>query len=109
MYVLCSQPATGLPPPVGLPPQRGRGSHECPRARMLAVWRPGYSGGRYSRSTFGAPCNDGGSRHRDPRRASTASGPGGRGLPEYWLGLAQTPSTPTQRQKETGTKLLIES
>ena len=39
--LLCSQPATGLPPPVGLPPQRGRGSHEC--ARMLAAWRPGYS------------------------------------------------------------------
>ena len=49
--LLCSQPAPGLPPPDGLPPQRGRGSHEC--TRMLAAWRPGYSG-RYSRSTFGA-------------------------------------------------------
>ena len=43
--LLCSQPAPGLPPPVGLPPRRGRGSHECPAYECLAarLFGRGYS------------------------------------------------------------------
>ena len=113
--LLCSQPATGLPPPVGLPPQRGRGSHECPRARMLGGEAIGRALFALPPSALGAPCNDGWLAAPRPARASTASGPGGRGWPEYWLGSDARSRERRRRHrrdptaKETGTKLLIAS
>ena len=73
-----------LPPPVGLPPQRDRGSHECrgTNPRRLAAR---LIDGAIRATTFGARR----SMQRwwlaapRPARASTATGPGGGGWPEY--------------------------
>ena len=51
--LLCSQPATGLPPPVGLPPQRGRGSHEC-RAHECSPLGRAIRRALFALPTFGA-------------------------------------------------------
>ena len=110
--LLCSQPATGLPPPVGLPPQRGRGSHEC--TRMLAAWRPGYPGGRYSRSHLrrsALHATMDGSRHRGPPEPVLRAVPAGvTGRSISWGAVLEPRrhrGDPTTG--ETGTKLLIES
>ena len=111
--------ATGLPPPVGLPPQRGRGSHECPAARMLAAaWRPGYSG-RYSRSHLRRSA-----LHTTMAARGTAEDPRGpvlRAVPAGAAGRSIARGDddgavlqPRRHRRdpttgETGTKLLIES
>ena len=115
-FVLCSQPATGLPPPVGLPPQRGRGSHEC-RAHECSPLGRAIRRALCALPIFGARRSMQRWRLAAPRpaRASTASGPGGRGWPEYWLGSDARSRERRRRHRrdpttgETGTKLLIAS
>ena len=71
-----AEPA-GLPPPVGLPPQRGRGSHECPAHECSPLGGQAIRAGAIRAPTFGAPCNDGGSRHRGPREPVLRAVPAG--------------------------------
>ena len=59
----------GCPRRVGLPPQRDRGSHECPastNSRRLAARLSGRALFALPPSALGAPSNDDGSRHLDP-------------------------------------------
>ena len=108
--LLCSQPATGLPPPVGLPPQRGRGSHECPAHKCSPLGGQTIRAGaiRAPPSALGAPCNDDGSRHRDPLEPVLRAVPAGAacrsigwGWPQYLhagLMLGSHAATTTKRQ-----------
>ena len=49
----CAEPAR-LPPPVGLPPQRGRGSHECPAHECSPLGGQAIRAGAIRATTFGA-------------------------------------------------------
>ena len=113
--LLCAA-VPGLPPPVGLPPQRGRGSHECPastNSRRLAARLSGRALFALPPSALGAPCNDDGSRHRDPLEPVLL-----RAVPTRAVGrtivvtraIAQTPSTrPNNKRDRHEDDLLIES